>query len=239
MKTSPLSSAEREEIIQTLKRKRRRSAVSWKLFIWNFTVGAAAFLKRAMDVVLSFGMLLALAPFFLVLFVLIRLDSPGRVIFKQVRVGKDGRHFDFYKFRSMYVDAEARKAALMKENESADGVIFKMKRDPRVTRMGVFLRKFSVDELPQLFNVLIGDMSLVGPRPPLPYEVARYTLEERKRLHVRPGITCLWQVSGRSDIPFKRQVMLDKEYISHAGVWADFKILLKTIPAVLSGRGAY
>ena len=124
-------------------------------------------------------------------------------------------------------------------NESKDGVIFKMKEDPRVTGVGRFIRKFSIDELPQLFNVLIGDMSLVGPRPPLPKEVALYTLEERKRLHVTPGITCIWQVSGRSDIPFKQQVELDKEYIKSRSFWKDIGILLKTIPAVFTGKGAY
>jgi lipopolysaccharide/colanic/teichoic acid biosynthesis glycosyltransferase len=138
------------------------------------------------------------------------------------------------KINSVLSDAD-RKAM----NESKDGVIFKMKRDPRITRVGRVIRKFSIDELPQLFNVLIGDMSLVGPRPPLPKEVAQYTLEERKRLHVIPGITCIWQVSGRSDIPFRQQVELDKEYIKSRSLWKDFVILLRTIPAVLTGKGAY
>ena len=139
----------------------------------------------------------------------------------------------------MYVDAEARKDALLAQNESTGGVIFKMKNDPRITPVGRFIRKFSIDELPQLWNVLKGDMTLVGPRPPVPREVALYSLEERKRLNVIPGITCLWQVSGRSDIPFQEQVRLDKEYIRTHGVWNDFKILLRTIPAIISGKGAY
>lgn len=178
-------------------------------------------------------------PFFVVLGILIKLESSGKVIFTQVRVGLDGRHFNFYKFRSMRNDAEAVKAGLMAHNESKDGVIFKMKSDPRITKIGKFIRKFSIDELPQLFNVFIGDMSLVGPRPPLPKEVEMYTLEDRKRLHALPGITCIWQVSGRSDIPFKQQVELDKEYILSQSLWKDFMILLKTIPAVLFGKGAY
>ena len=139
----------------------------------------------------------------------------------------------------MYIDAEARKAELMKLNESKDGVIFKMKRDPRITPVGRFIRKFSIDELPQLFNVLFGDMSLVGPRPPLPSEVKTYSIEERKRLNVVPGITCLWQVSGRSELPFQEQMALDKQYIASRSAWKDFMILLKTIPAILSGKGAW
>lgn len=139
----------------------------------------------------------------------------------------------------MRAGAEVSKAEILHKNDSADGVIFKMKNDPRITRIGRFIRKFSIDELPQLFNVLEGTMSLVGPRPPLPSEVALYTLDERKRLHIKPGITCIWQISGRSDIPFKQQVKLDEEYIRNHGVFKDVIILLKTIPAILSGRGAY
>ncbi len=157
----------------------------------------------------------------------------------QVRIGQYGRSFCFFKFRSMYIDAEQRKQELMAQNESADGVIFKMKNDPRITPIGRFIRKTSMDELPQFLNVLFGDMSLVGPRPPVPSEVKEYSIEARKRLNVKPGLTCLWQVSGRSDIPFKEQVKLDKEYISSRSLKSDFLILLKTIPAILSGRGAY
>jgi lipopolysaccharide/colanic/teichoic acid biosynthesis glycosyltransferase len=154
-------------------------------------------------------------------------------------VGKDGQHFQFYKFRSMIEGAERQMPDLLVSNQSRDGVIFKMHADPRVTRVGRFIRKYSIDELPQLFNVLAGDMSLVGPRPPLPSEVCLYTIEDRKRLHVLPGITCFWLVSGRSNIPFKEQVELDKEYIRSQSLWLDFKILLRTIPAVFTGRGAY
>jgi lipopolysaccharide/colanic/teichoic acid biosynthesis glycosyltransferase len=139
----------------------------------------------------------------------------------------------------MRTDAEALKAQLAAKNESTDGVIFKMKDDPRITKVGKFLRRTSLDELPQLWNVFIGDMSLVGPRPPVPSEVAQYTLEDRKRLDVIPGITCLWQIKGRSEIPFHEQVRLDKEYILAPSVWKDIAILLKTIPAIIGGKGAY
>ena len=139
----------------------------------------------------------------------------------------------------MYVGAEDFKDQLMVENESKDGVIFKMKQDPRITKAGRILRRFSIDELPQLINVLKGDMSLVGPRPPLPREVNEYTLEDRKRLHTIPGITGIWQISGRSDIPFREQVELDKQYIGSQNVFKDIIILLKTIPAVITGKGAY
>ena len=144
-----------------------------------------------------------------------------------------------YKLRSMYVDAEQRLAALKAQNEMAGGVIFKMKDDPRVTRVGRYIRKGSIDELPQLWNVLKGDMSLVGPRPPIPAEVAEYTLSDRRRLEVTPGITCIWQVSGRSQIPFKEQVELDVAYIDSQSLWTDVVLLLRTVPAVLLGRGAY
>ena len=154
-------------------------------------------------------------------------------------MGKNGRLFCFFKFRSMVVDAAQLKTGLHEKNQSADGVIFKMKDDPRITGVGKIIRKFSIDELPQLYNVLIGDMSLVGPRPALPGEVELYSLEQHKRLDVMPGITCLWQVSGRSEIPFTGQVRLDIEYIKSSSLITDIHILLKTIPAVLTGRGAY
>jgi lipopolysaccharide/colanic/teichoic acid biosynthesis glycosyltransferase len=139
----------------------------------------------------------------------------------------------------MVVGADKMKDQLLEQNESGAGVIFKMKKDPRITRVGSFIRRFSIDELPQLLNVLKGDMSLVGPRPPIPREVAEYTLEDRKRLHIKPGITCIWQVSGRSDIPFDQQVELDKQYILSKSLFTDIKILVLTVPAVLTGKGAY
>ncbi len=194
--------------------------------------------KRALDVCAAgLGMLL-LSPLLLLTMLAIVVDSRGGPLFFQTRVGKDGRHFRCWKFRSMYKDAEARKAALMETNEMQGGVTFKMKQDPRITRVGRVIRKLSIDELPQLYNVLLGDMSLVGPRPPVPAEVAQYTPYQRGRLAVTPGITCIWQVSGRSNIPFPQQVELDLEYIRTRGFWLDISLLLRTVPAVLTARGA-
>ena len=210
-----------------------------RMLIWHITIAASKAFKRTMDIALSILAIILGSPVFLITALLVKVTSPGPIIFSQVRVGRCGRHFKFYKFRSMYIDAEARKAELLKLNESGDGVIFKMKRDPRITPIGRFIRKFSIDELPQLFNVLLGDMSLVGPRPPLPSEVRTYTLEARKRLNITPGITCIWQVSGRSELPFSKQIALDKEYIASRSAWKDFLILLKTVPAILTGRGAW
>ncbi len=210
-----------------------------KMVLWRISVATTYFVKRILDIIVSLTMILLLFPLFIIVAILIKLESKGGIIYRQIRVGKDGRHFNFYKFRSMFIDAEARKQQILDKNESSDGVIFKMKNDPRITRIGRFIRKYSIDELPQLFNVLEGSMSLVGPRPPLPMEVAQYSLDERKRLHIKPGITCIWQVSGRSDIPFKKQVQLDEQYIKNHGFFRDIVILLKTIPAILTGKGAY
>ena len=212
---------------------------SLRLKAWKLTVLGSYVVKRALDLVVSALGMILLAPVFLAIAIAVKLSSPGPVFFSQVRVGRYGRHFNFYKFRSMRQDAEALKDGLKKQNESKDGVIFKMKDDPRITKVGRFLRRTSLDELPQLWNVFIGDMSLVGPRPPVPSEVQEYTLEDRKRLDVIPGITCLWQIKGRSEIPFHEQVRLDKEYILAPGIWKDIVILLKTIPAIIGGKGAY
>lgn len=224
---------------ENVKPRKRLSRAKYKMYFWRLSVGSAYFLKRILDIVVSVFMILLLFPLFILTAILIKLESNGPIIYRQARVGKDGRHFTFYKFRSMFVDAEARKEQMLSQNDSADGVIFKMKNDPRMTRVGRFIRKYSIDELPQLFNVLEGSMSLVGPRPPLPCEVAQYTLDERKRLHIKPGITCIWQISGRSDIPFKQQVQLDEQYIKNHSFFKDIIILLKTIPAILTGKGAY
>ncbi len=233
-----------EEIIalrQELKKPSifRYNHIQMRMLVWHLAIRCSVFFKRFMDIVLAVLAVVLGSPVFLITALLVKVTSPGPIIFSQVRVGRFGRHFKFYKFRSMYIDAEARKAELLKHNESGDGVIFKMKRDPRITPVGRFIRKSSIDELPQLFNVILGDMSLVGPRPPLPSEVRTYTLEERKRLNITPGITCLWQVSGRSELPFSKQIALDKEYIASRSVWKGFLILLKTIPAILTGRGAW
>ena len=220
-------------------RVRGNTRRSIRLRAWKMTVVGSYAVKRAMDIAGSLVGMILLSPVYLAIAAAVKLTSPGPVIFSQVRVGRYGRHFKFYKFRSMYIDAEARKEELMEQNESKDGVIFKMKDDPRITKVGKFLRRTSLDELPQLWNVFIGDMSLVGPRPPVPKEVQEYTLEDRKRLDVIPGITCLWQIMGRSEIPFREQVRLDKEYILAPSVWKDIVILLKTVPAILGGKGAY
>jgi lipopolysaccharide/colanic/teichoic acid biosynthesis glycosyltransferase len=213
--------------------------IQLRMLLWHMTIRGSACFKRFMDILLAVMIIIIGSPLFLLTALLVKVTSPGPIIFSQVRVGKYGRHFKFYKFRSMYIDAEARKAELLKHNESGDGVIFKMKHDPRITPVGRFIRKFSIDELPQLFNVLLGDMSLVGPRPPLPSEVKTYSIEERKRLNITPGITCIWQVSGRSELPFQQQIALDKQYIASRSAWKDFLILLKTIPAILTGKGAW
>ncbi|MDD5697235.1 MAG: exopolysaccharide biosynthesis polyprenyl glycosylphosphotransferase [Victivallaceae bacterium] len=231
--------AELVDLLIARGRPRESRYIRIKLELWNLTVRLAYFLKRFFDCLGALFFIILLSPLFFITAVLVKLTSAGPVIFTQIRVGKDGRHFKFYKFRSMRVDAEKLREELKQQNESADGVIFKIKRDPRITFVGRFMRKFSIDELPQLFNVLTGDMSLVGPRPPLPSEVAQYTLEQRKRLHIKPGITCIWQISGRSDISFQEQVELDKQYIGSRSFWKDLIILLKTIPAVITGRGAY
>ena len=235
----------RYEEITALRRELKKPGIfhhnhiQMRMLVWHLTIRSSVFFKRVMDIILSVIAVILGSPVFLLTALIVKVTSPGPIIFSQVRVGKYGRHFKFYKFRSMYIDAEARKAELLAHNESGDGVIFKMKHDPRITPFGRFIRKFSIDELPQLFNVIFGDMSLVGPRPPLPSEVRTYTLEERKRLNITPGITCLWQVSGRSELPFSKQIALDKEYIASRSAWKDFLILLKTIPATLTGRGAW
>jgi exopolysaccharide biosynthesis polyprenyl glycosylphosphotransferase len=217
----------------------RRFRFYAKRISWVLVVNGSYLIKRLFDILVSALALLVLMPVFLMVALAIRLESPGDVFFKQKRVGRWGQLFTIWKFRSMYVDAEERKAELMANNEMQGGVIFKMKDDPRVTRVGRFIRKTSIDELPQLWNVLVGDMSLVGPRPPLPSEVNQYSLSDRRRLEVIPGITCIWQVSGRSEIPFEQQVELDVQYIQSQSLWTDLKILLKTVPALLLGSGAY
>ena len=194
-------------------------------------------MKRVIDFVVSSILIVAFAPLFVVLAILIKLDSKGSVFFVKERVGQNHRRFKMIKFRSMVPDAEERKKDLIHLNE-ADGPVFKIRNDPRVTRIGAYLRKYSLDELPQIFNVWLGQMSLVGPRPLIPNEVEKFQWFERRRLSVRPGMTGLWQVSGRSDIPFREGVEMDLAYIDSWSFWADFRILLKTFTAVVSGRGA-
>jgi len=177
------------------------------------------------------------APAFAAIALAIKLESPGPVFFRQRRIGLNGREFWMWKFRSMCHDAEARRAELERHNEM-DGPVFKMSQDPRVTRVGRLLRRTSLDEFPQFWNVLRGRMSVVGPRPPLPEEVRRYKRWQRRRLSVKPGLTCLWQVRGRNQLDFAEWMALDLHYIDTWSLWGDLKIVLMTIPAILMGRGA-
>lgn len=203
-------------------------APTWKLLM-----------KREIDVFVALIALIVAGPIMLVTAVAVALSSPGPVFFSQERVGHLGERFRFLKFRSMCHDAESRREEILHHNHHRVGPIFKVKEDPRLTPVGRAIRRFSIDELPQLFHVLTGRMSLVGPRPPLPEEVASYGDRELKRLTVRPGITCIWQVSGRSELDFDTWIDMDLEYIENWSLLLDLKILAKTIPAVVSGRGAY
>jgi lipopolysaccharide/colanic/teichoic acid biosynthesis glycosyltransferase len=212
--------------------------VQWRRMTWRVLVNSANVAKRLVDVVASLLFITILSPLFLMLALLIWIEDGRPVLFSQTRVGKWGREFKMHKFRSMCRNAEALFPTLADKNQHAERVTFKMKNDPRITRIGRWMRRFSLDELPQFFNVLKGDMSLVGPRPPLPREVAHYSLADRRRLETTPGITCLWQISGRSEIDFSGQVQLDVRYIESQSFWIDMKILLATPSAVLSGRGA-
>ncbi|WP_407659508.1 sugar transferase [Lipingzhangella rawalii] len=200
--------------------------------------GGRRLVKGLVDRLAAGAALVLLAPVFVVLSVLIRLDSPGPALFTQTRVGKDGVPFSVYKFRTMVVDAEELKTRLQPRNEH-DGVLFKIRGDPRVTAVGSWLRRYSLDELPQLVNVVAGHMSLVGPRPPLPDEVARYGHDVRRRLVVKPGMTGLWQVSGRSDLSWEESVRLDLRYVENWSLTLDVQILWKTCSAVIRGSGAY
>jgi lipopolysaccharide/colanic/teichoic acid biosynthesis glycosyltransferase len=194
--------------------------------------------KRALDLVISTIALIAMAPVLAIVALVVRVTSPGPVIFRQTRVGRGGKHFTLYKFRTMHVYAEQVRESILHLNEIS-GPVFKVKNDPRVTPVGRILRKFSIDELPQLFNVLRGDMTLVGPRPPLPCEVMLYGPHEKRRLAVDQGLTCLWQIHGRHDIPFERWVELDITYIKTMSFWGDLALLVKTIPAVITAKGSY
>jgi exopolysaccharide biosynthesis polyprenyl glycosylphosphotransferase len=210
-----------------------------KRYAWILITGSARVIKRAFDLSVALTMLLLCLPILAVVALLIKLTDRGPILFWQARVGRWGKEFPFPKFRSMVRNAEDLKDDLAEASEHDDPRTFKMKKDPRVTTIGRFIRKTSIDELPQIWNVLKGEMSIVGPRPPVPKEVALYTLSDRRRLDVTPGLTCIWQVSGRGDIPFPKQVELDVKYIESQSLWLDLKILLATIPAVLFGKGAY
>jgi exopolysaccharide biosynthesis polyprenyl glycosylphosphotransferase len=195
------------------------------------------YLKRALDIVFSAMVLVLFAPLLLLIAVVIKLDSHGPVLYASERIGKKGRVFRCFKFRTMVQDAETRLAEVLHMNER-DGVLFKVTNDPRITRVGRFLRKYSLDELPQFINVLIGDMSVVGPRPPIASEVREYKLSHLRRLDVKPGITGLWQVQGRQDPSFDSYVSLDVTYIENWSIWLDFKIIMRTVGVVLAGTGS-
>jgi exopolysaccharide biosynthesis polyprenyl glycosylphosphotransferase len=195
-------------------------------------------MKRMMDIVASALGLVVLSPLLVGVAAVIKATDGGPVFFRQRRVGLNGAHFDMLKFRSMVMNADAMKDKLMAQNEMQGGVVFKMKNDPRITPIGRFIRKFSIDELPQLINILRGDMTIVGPRPAVPREVALYKVWQRRRLSVRPGLTCYWQVSGRNEIGFDEWMQLDLRYVDHWNLKIDVELILKTFPVVLTGRGA-
>lgn len=194
-------------------------------------------IKRLIDVVCSFLGLLVLSPLFIIIAIIIKTTSKGPVFFFQKRVGKNGKEFDMYKFRSMVVNAEELKEKLVAQNEMS-GPMFKMKDDPRVTKVGKFIRKTSIDELPQLWNVLKGDMSLVGPRPSLPKEVKQFEKWMYKRLTVKPGLTCYWQVSGRNNIDFEDWMKLDISYVEDRNLWIDIKLIFKTVLVLFGDKNA-
>ena len=210
------------------------------LLRWRLATRRLAIVKRLLDITVSLLGLLSLSPLLLLVGIAIRLQDRGPVLFWQKRVGLNGSEFDFPKFRSMCQDAEAVRAQLVQANQhGSDSVTFKMKRDPRITPLGRFLRRTSIDELPQLWCVLRGEMSLVGPRPPLVSEAAAYSMLDRQRLAVLPGLTCTWQITGRAEIAFSRQVLMDIEYIQQRSVINELKLIAKTVPAVIRGHGAY
>jgi lipopolysaccharide/colanic/teichoic acid biosynthesis glycosyltransferase len=195
--------------------------------------------KRGLDIAACGLGLTLLSPIFLVIALCIKATDGGPILFWQKRVGLHGTVFNFPKFRSMVTNAEELKKKLMAQNQHGEGVTFKMKCDPRITGIGRIIRRFSLDELPQLWCVLTGEMSLVGPRPAVTQEVARYTMQDRVRLRALPGLTCIWQVSGRSELSFDKQVKLDEQYVLRRNFFFDLSLLAKTLPAVISGKGAY
>jgi len=203
-----------------------------KRFTWNFVIGTTIALKRLFDILGSICALITLSPILAVTAACIKIEDPGPVFFAQKRVL-------IWKFRSMVNDAEKMAQRMIELNQAKDTVEMKLTGDPRITKTGRFIRKYSIDELPQFWNVFLGDMSIVGPRPVVAAEVADYTVEERQRLLAKPGLTCFWQVGGRTDLDFENQVRLDIEYIRSNSLWLDIKLLLLTVPAVLLGKGAY
>ncbi len=195
-------------------------------------------IKRGMDVLLSAVALVCLSPVFLLTAAAIKIEDKGPIFFSQLRAGKGGKPFKIYKFRSMHVDADGKLPEMLKDNEQT-GPVFKIKDDPRITKVGKVIRRFSIDELPQLINIIKGDMSIVGPRPILAFQMEACNQHERQRFIVQPGLTCYWQISGRANVKWEDWVELDLKYIEDMSLWTDFKIILKTIPAVFDREGAY
>lgn len=220
--------------IKKIHKKRNRNNLS---DIYRSKSAVYKAMKRSGDIILSLVALVCLSPLLLITASAIMLEDGGSPFFIQERMGKNMKPFRFYKFRSMYVGADKKLAELLKDNEQT-GHAFKIKDDPRITKVGKFIRRFSIDELPQLLNIIKGDMSIVGPRPILTWQMEEADEHDRQRLVVRPGLTCYWQIQGRSDIPWEEWVELDLDYIEDMGLWTDIKIILKTIPAIFGG-GAY
>lgn len=220
--------------VQSLSSRGETSAANWLRTYFSYESA-----KRVFDLVLALAILAILSPLILLIAVLIKFTDFGSVLFVQTRIGENGIPFSCLKFRSMCVNADRMKAELAKASHHADSRSFKIVRDPRITWIGRWLRRSSLDELPQLWNVVRGEMSLVGPRPSCPQEVALYEARDWKRLEVKPGLTCIWQVRGRGDIPFEGQVLMDSEYVDNRSLWLDTKLLFLTVPAVLTARGAY
>lgn len=225
------SAAELQHWCRQARAKKRR---------WRMTLRIALLLKRLMDICGAIIALILFSPIIIATAILVKLEDQGPVFFRQQRVGQGGKLFAMWKFRSMVPNADKLKDQLLEQNQHGEsGVTFKAKDDPRITRIGKWIRKLSIDEFPQFINVLRGEMSLVGPRPPVPREVVQYKARDLRRLRVKPGITCLWQIGGRSEIDFTGQVRLDLQYIHSTSFWGDLWILLKTVPAVLLSKGAY
>lgn len=221
-----------------LSREAKLVQAGLRALIIRIVLRSAVTMKRLIDVLGAVAGLVLLSPFMIGAAIAIKIEDGGPIFYKQIRIGRWGIPFEIIKFRSMKLNADKMKDELLEGNETK-GLTFKMKKDPRITRVGRIIRKGSIDEMPQFLNVLRGDMSMVGPRPPVPREVALYGPHERRRLEIKPGITCIWQVSGRSNIPFDRQVLLDIRYIKERTIWNDIELLFRTVPAVLFGKGAY
>ncbi|MTJ00058.1 MAG: WecB/TagA/CpsF family glycosyltransferase [Marinobacter adhaerens] len=237
-RTRELISGFHDQIQNRMQRTRLSFRASFRRLAhrWSTALGTSS--KRSTDIFLSIMALICLSPLFALVAIAIRLDSPGPIFYQQQRAGYRGRAFSMWKFRSMCVDAEKLREQLEAQNEIADGVTFKMRNDPRVTRVGRFIRKYSIDELPQLFNVLRGDMSIVGPRPGLFNELTKYELSQRQRLDIKPGLTSEWVVAGRNDLSFAEQAELDIQYRNQRTLWRDIVLMLKTVPALIRGSGA-